>query len=98
MTVLGEVTDPDGRSVELTSERWEHIVDDELDGHPELARYRAEVLRAVSEPDESRLGRRRNERWYFLRGAGPSRWLQVVVAFEQERGWIVTAFAPRRDP
>lgn len=97
MTVVGRVADPERRSVELTSERWEHIVD-ELDGHPELAHYRAEVLRAVSGPDEIRPGRRRNERWYFLRGAGPSRWLQVVVAYEGDRGWIVTAFARRRDP
>jgi hypothetical protein len=97
VTVLGEVADPEGRRVELTSERWEHIVDD-FGGHPELARYQAEILRAVSEPDETRPGRRRNERWYFLLGAGPSRWLQVVVAYEQDRGWIVTAFARRRDP
>lgn len=97
MSVLGEVTDPEGRSVELTSERWGHIVD-EFDGHPELGGYQAEILRTVSNPDESRPGRRRNERWYLRRDAGPSRWLQVVVAYEDDRGWIVTAFARRRDP
>ena len=53
---------------------------------------------AVSEPHEQRPGRRENERWYFRRNAGPSRWLQVVVASEEERGWIVTAFGRRRDP
>jgi hypothetical protein len=35
MTVLAQVVDPDGRRVELTVERWNHIVD-EHDGHPEL--------------------------------------------------------------
>lgn len=38
MTVLAQVVDPDGRRVELTVERWEHIVDDR-DGHPELSAY-----------------------------------------------------------
>ncbi len=27
MSVLGSVTDPDGRLVELTQERWEHIIE-----------------------------------------------------------------------
>jgi len=97
MTVLAQVVDPDGRRVELTVERWDHIVDDH-DGHPELDAYRADVMRAVSEPHEQRPGRRENELWYFRRNVGPSRWLQVVVAYEEERGWIVTAFGRRRDP
>jgi hypothetical protein len=97
MTVLDEAHDPDGRRVELTVERWEHIVD-ERTGHPELARYRPAIIRAVAAPDQVSPGRRPNERWFFLRDAGPSRWLQVVVAYERSRGWIVTAFGRRRDP
>ena len=38
--IVATVLDPDGRSVDLTGERWAHITD----GHPELARYRNEVL------------------------------------------------------
>ena len=33
-----------------------------------------------------------------LRGVGPGRWLQVVVAYEGGRGFIVTAFGRRKDP
>ena len=55
-------------------------------------------MRAVQAPDERRQGRKSNEQWFFLRNAGPSRWLQVVVAYEDDRGWIVTAFGRRRDP
>jgi hypothetical protein len=55
-------------------------------------------MRAVQAPDERRPGRKRNERWFFLRNAGLSRWLHVVVAYEDDRGWIVTAFGRRRDP
>lgn len=97
MTVLGATTDPDGRRVELTLERWTHITDPRV-GHPELAEHQAAILRAIAAPDAAQPGRRSNERWYFLRGAGPSRWLQVVVAYDQDRGWIVTAFGRRRDP
>jgi len=69
-----EVVDPDGRRVELTVERWDHIVDDH-DGHPELNAHIADMMLAVSEPHERRPGRRDNELWYFRRDVGPSRWL-----------------------
>jgi hypothetical protein len=97
MTVLANTIDPDGRGVELTDERWQHILD-AADGHPELAGHQDEVMRAVHAPEERRPGRKANEEWFFLRNVGPSRWLQVVVAYEQERGWIVTAFGRRRNP
>jgi len=36
VSVLAWTLDPDGRRVELTAERWAHILE-ETDGHPELA-------------------------------------------------------------
>lgn len=96
MPVPAQVRDPQGRTVELTVERWRHIT--AADAHPELAPFQGAVLRAVSEPDLRRPGREPNEEWFFLVGIGPSRWLQVVVAYAGGRGWIVTAFARRSDP
>lgn len=81
--------------MELTAERWGHIT--APDSHPELASHRDAILRAVSEPDVRRPGREPNEEWFFLAGIGPSRWLQVVVAYGESRGWVVTAFARRSD-
>lgn len=78
MTVIAEVIDPDDRRVELTVERWSHIVD-EPGGHPELADYHSAVLDVIRSPDVIRPGRVPNERWNFLRGVGSSRWLQVFV-------------------
>jgi hypothetical protein len=92
--VLDSVRDRDGRPVALTYERWGHIVA----AHPELAPHRQEVLAAVRVPYTRLAGRRENEEWYLLKKEGPSRWLQVVVAYEGARGWIVTAFARRRMP
>jgi hypothetical protein len=95
-SLTAQVRDPDGRVVELTAERWEHITSP--DGNPELADLQDAVLRAVGEPDVRRPGREPNEEWFFLAGIGSSRWLQVVVGYGEGRGWIVAAFARRTDP
>jgi hypothetical protein len=89
------IRDPQGRGVLLGVERWEHIVD----GHPELGHVQEEVLRAVESPTEVMPGRSSDEEWFYLEGAGPSRWLKVVVVFDQSnRGRIITAFGRRRKP
>jgi hypothetical protein len=82
--------------VELTQERWEHIVDPRR--HPELEPYRAQVLQALRAPDRRLPGRREGEEWFYLAGVGPSRWLKVVVAYEGGRGRVITAFARRSIP
>jgi hypothetical protein len=86
--------DPQGRRVKLTDTRWAHITA----GHPELAELRAEVLRAVREQTETIEGRT-GQRWYYLEGAGPSAWLKVVVAFDDNgNGSVITAFPRRGKP
>jgi hypothetical protein len=92
--VLVSTLDPDSRRVELTAEGWRHI----LDGHPELAPHLDAVTRAVREPDRRLAGRHKDEEWFYLEHAGPSRWLKVVVHYEGGRGRIVTAFARRSMP
>jgi hypothetical protein len=91
-----ETTDPNGARVLLSDALWrEKIIRD----HPEIAAHRADVLRAVSAPDH--VTRDRNferRRRYYARGAGPSRWLLVVVSYEQTPARIVSAFANRKDP
>ncbi len=92
--LLVTTLDPDGRIVELSADRWSHIVD----GHPELARHLESVGRTVREPDRRVAGRGQGEEWFYLAGAGPSRWLKVVVHYEGGRGRIVTVFARRSIP
>lgn len=87
-------TDPDGAPVELTVERWDHI----QRGHPDLAPHRDAILTAISAPTLRRPGREPKESWHYLEGAGPSRWLKVVVAYEGDRGYVRTAFARRSFP
>lgn len=90
-----EIRDHRGREVLLSLERWRHIIS----GHPEIEAFENEIRRAVEAPTAILPGREVNEEWLYLEGAGPSRWLKVVVVFDRaERGRIITAFARRRKP
>lgn len=87
--------DRQGREVVLSAERWEHIVS----AHPEIEAYEKEIHRAVESPTAVLAGREPDEEWLYQEGAGPSRWLKVVVVFDSEhRGRIITSFARRRKP
>ncbi len=88
MTVLATVHDPSGRLVELTDERWRHIVL----SHPMLDEHLENVLRAIGDPSWVEDGRLTGETWYFLHDATPGRTLKVVVVFKPQRGFIATAF------
>ena len=94
VTVRAAITDFKGRTVELTEERWGHIVE----RHPEIGMLDHSVLRAVEAPDRHLSGRLANEEWFYLKTARPSNWLKVVVAYVEGRGQIVTAFARRSMP
>lgn len=94
MTIRAAVDDPSGRKVELTEERWDHIVV----GHPDIRELDQMVLQAVSAPDRHMRGRLANEEWYYIKTDTPSNWLKVVVAYAEGRGHIVTAYARRSMP
>jgi hypothetical protein len=87
--------DSRGRDVVLSIERWQHIID----AHPEIEAHEEDVLRAIASPTAVLAGRESDEEWFYLEGAGPSRWLKVVVSFDgPQSGRIITAFARRRKP
>ncbi len=94
MTVVASVEDPDGRSVELTEERWRHV--EEV--HPEIAGLVDDVMATVSDPHRRSEGREAGEQWFYREGLGPTRWLKVVVSYGEERGFIVTAHGRRSFP
>ena len=94
--VVGEAKDPSGALVVVPGRLWREKV---LRDHPELGPYLDDVLRAIGRPDHVVSdpifdGRRR----HYLRDAGPSRWLLVVLSYEQEPARLITAFANRKDP
>lgn len=85
-----------GNQVVLDASVWlRKIVRD----HPEVASYKDDALQAVATPDHvmpdpSSEDRKR----FYLHDAGPSRWLLVVVSYEQTPARIITVFANRKDP
>jgi hypothetical protein len=94
MTVRARFEDQQGRTVELTAERWGHIAE----RHRDIGSLSDAVLRAVQMPDFWTRGRNANEEWFYLKTDAPSAWLKVVVAYAEERGHVVTAFARRSIP
>jgi hypothetical protein len=90
-----KIRDRHGRDVLLSLERWQHIIS----AHPEIEACEEKIRRAVESPTTVLAGREPDEEWLYLEGAGPSRWLKVVVVFDGEgRGRIITSFARRRKP
>jgi hypothetical protein len=93
--LLAELSDPDGRSVVLLARIWEDKI---TKAHPELRAYLEHVLATVTQPDHAEPDPRARRRRYYRRRVGPSRWLLLVVSFEQQPGRIITAVATRKDP
>lgn len=59
----------------------------------------SDVLRTVTMPDHTTPDPTYELRTrYYARNVGPSRWLLVVVSYEQLPARIVSAFANRKDP
>jgi hypothetical protein len=93
--LLAELSDPDGRSMVLLARIWEDKVTRD---HPELRAHLEHVLATVTTPDHAEPDPQARRRRYYRRRIGPSRWLLVVVSFEQQPGRIITAVATRKDP
>ena len=94
--IVSNVRDPEGTPVILPERVWANKV---LRDHPEMTSLAGAVLRTVAAPDHVVPDPvRDNRKRYFRQGAGPSRWLLVVVSYEQEPARIVTAFGVRKDP
>lgn len=93
--MVATAVDPDRRQVVLLARIWsEKIAPD----HPELAPYRDEVVQTVERPDHTEPDELPGRTRFYRRSVGPSRWLLVVVSYEQEPARIITALANRKDP
>jgi hypothetical protein len=94
--VIRETRDPVSRRVVLLARVWHEKI---LPKHIELAEEIEAVLLAVRSAEHSERDPTHPERLrYFARGVGPSRWLLVVVSYEQVPARVISAFAYRKDP
>ncbi len=94
--IIGETTDPEGARVVLFARIWQKKV---LSEHVELTSFVEEVLQTVGSAEHVEIDPVYPQRKrYFAHGLGPSRWLLVVVSYEQIPARIISAFGHRKDP
>lgn len=92
--IIASTTDGLGRTIVLTAERWEHIVD----GHPELDGLELAVMRAVETADITVDGNKPGTMKHCAKDLGPARYLSVVVAYEGNMGMVRTAYPQSKEP
>jgi hypothetical protein len=56
------------------------------------------VMQTVERPDHAEPDHLPGRTRFYRHNIGPSRWLLVVVSYEQEPARIITAVANRKDP
>jgi hypothetical protein len=93
--VIASTTDQDGLAVVLLSRIWNQKI---LRDHPEMHAHLDAVLVTVHEPEHVAADPRDSRLRYYRSHVGPSRWLLVVVSYEQEPARVITALATRKDP
>ena len=94
--IINETVDAEGTRVVLLTRIWREKL---LPEHVELADFMGDALEAVTSAEHVEVDPVYPERRrYFARDVGPSRWLLVVVSYEETPARIVSAFGHRKDP
>jgi hypothetical protein len=93
--IVAATIDPGGREVVFLARIW---TDKILRDHPELATYLDAAVATVHEPEHVAEDPRDERLRYYRSHVGPSRWLLVVVSYEQAPARVITALATRKDP
>jgi hypothetical protein len=93
--IVGETCDPEGRRVVLLARIWHGKI---LYTHSEVEALLEDVLQTVATPEHTMHDIRPDRMRYFARGLGPSKWLRVVVSYEEIPALIITAHGHRKDP
>lgn len=93
--ILASTVDPDGHEVVLLARIWSEKI--ALD-HPELTEHHDAIVETVGRPDHFEPDVLPQRMRFYRRTSAPSRWLMVVVSYEQEPARIITALANRKDP
>jgi hypothetical protein len=93
--VLVSIRDREGREVVLLARIWTGKI---LRDHLEMAGHLTAVVQTVRDPQHIEPDAIPGRERLYRQGAGPSRWLLMVVSFEQQPGRVITALANRKDP
>jgi hypothetical protein len=63
-----------------------------------MARYERALIETITHPDDRKPDIRPGRERYFSVRKGPSAWLRVVIDFNGDEGFVVTAFGHDDDP
>ena len=89
---------PEGQPIRLTEERWDHILLD----HPEMADLKWTIDATLESPDSVLTSRKDPERvreyYKEFPTVSVSRYIRVVVCFDSDSPFVLTAHAARRIP
>jgi hypothetical protein len=90
--------DPDGRHVLLREDAIEHL----RSRRPQMLDHIDAILQAISRPDRREADPLPGRERFYLQHIFTSRWLRIVVDFNESPAFIVTAFiqdnAPGKKP
>jgi hypothetical protein len=92
--LIATITDPQGRTVWLTQERWDHIIEE----HPEVEKHLEALKKCVQTAEKRTKGNYSGSEKLWRRNVGPARWFCVVVRYERRTGTVRTALPVRRGP
>jgi len=90
-TVRRKVIDPDGNTVTLSEEAWQHI----LEEHREMAKFEEKLASTLTHPMDRNPDVRPGRERYLAENVGPSRYLTVIVEYADNVGDVITAFGHR---
>lgn len=92
--LIATMIDPQGRTVWLTQERWDHIIGE----HREVERHLPVLKQCVEKAEKRTRGKYEDTEKLWLRNAGPAKWFAVVVRYERRTGAIRTAYPDGKGP
>lgn len=91
---LHEATDPDGRRVVFDERTERHLAQ----RRPQMLAHMSTILEAVRQPDHREEDPAPGRERFFRGDLDPSRFLRVVVDFNESPGFVVTAFVQDHKP
>jgi len=79
-----------GLIIRLPEERWQHI----MNGHPELASFRSDIIQAIEAPDKILAGN--DNELLAVKSLDDGKHLVVAYRECEQDGFILTAYLTRR--
>lgn len=86
--------DPNGRTVVFDAGSHLHLAR----RRPWLLDHVDAIMATISRPDFHQQDRRPGRERFYRQHLDPKRWLRVVVDFNEQPAWVVTATVQRHDP